>query len=130
MIRIAHRGIIKGPSVLENVPDRVLETLKEGYDAEIDVWYGENGWSLGHDHPMYDVSLDFLKTKGLWVHCKNSEAFMRLLKFPEINCFMHDDVSWKNGVHAVTSQKFLWVYPEVYTFDGALYGRCGSQWEH
>ena len=129
MIKIAHRGNTAGTSELENSPERVLEVLSKGYDVEVDAWYSEDSetFMLGHDEPQYKVSLDFLKTRGLWVHCKEVSCFRRLLKEPSINCFMHDHASWVRGIPAVTSHKYLWFYTEVYTFEGTIVGICGDE---
>ena len=129
MIKIAHRGNTSGISAVENSPTIIEDCLKKGYEVEVDVWYDE-GWKefkLGHDRGQYPVDLDFLKTSGLWIHCKNYAAFAELLKIPSINCFMHDHHSWKNGVPALTSHKYIWMYPEVYNTDGSIYGICGDE---
>jgi|7_EtaG_2_1085326.scaffolds.fasta_scaffold107075_2 hypothetical protein len=128
MIKIAHRGNTKGKTDRENSPTYIQESLQLGFDVEVDAWYVEesDSYFLGHDAPQFQVDLDFLMAEGLWVHCKHLKCFQSLLKVPEINCFMHDEESWKNGTPAVTSHQYLWSYPEVYTFDGKIYGICGD----
>ena len=51
------------------------------------------------------VNKEFIKTKGLWFHAKNVEAFHELLKL-NVTCFWHqnDDVT-------LTSNGFIWTYP-------------------
>jgi hypothetical protein len=115
MILISHRGNInkKNPS-LENNPSYVDIALEMGFQVEIDVWFIEGEFFLGHDSAQYKINIEWiLKRKSfLWVHCKNIlaiEEFNDISKNPsysEINYFFHntDDLT-------VTSKGFLWVYP-------------------
>ena len=106
MILIAHRGNIRGAeSERENNPAFVREALEKGYDAEIDVWYKEGKWQLGHDRGEYEIELEFLKQKGLWCHAKNLEAFYEMLKH-EVHCFWHEA-----DAYVLTSQGYIWTYP-------------------
>ena len=58
---IAHRGNINGPNQeMENNPDYILNTLRFGYDCEIDVHLINNELYLGHDAPTYKITVDFL----------------------------------------------------------------------
>jgi hypothetical protein len=58
---IAHRGNINGPNKeKENNPDYIFTALKLGYDAEIDIWYINNKWYLGHDNPVFEIKYNFL----------------------------------------------------------------------
>ena len=105
---IAHRGNLNGPNPLtENDPKRITQCIEDGYDVEIDVWYMDGDWFVGHDEPLYRIELEFLKQKGLWCHAKNIESLYELIQISdEINCFWHqtDDVT-------LTSFGFLWTYP-------------------
>lgn len=106
MIFIAHRGNISGPQPeKENKPDYIKEALSQGYDVEIDLWVVDGAYWLGHDKPVDVVDEEFLKTSGLWVHCKNVEALQRCLEL-NVHCFFHvtDNAT-------LTSQNFIWVYP-------------------
>lgn len=107
MILISHRGNINGPSPdKENNPYYILEAIFSGYNVEIDVRFDNNTFVLGHDFPQYEVSEEFLKQKGLWIHCKNINVLSKLITNPECNCFFHDtdDV-------VLTSKNYLWTYP-------------------
>lgn len=110
MILISHRGNITGkfPSQ-ENHPNYIDMALLEGYDVEIDIWFYNNSFYLGHDKPQYDVSLEWLneRKKKLWVHCKNIKAveyFNTFLK--EYNYFWHQE-----DTVTLTSKNFIWAYP-------------------
>ena len=122
-VRIAHRGNTTGNREMDNNQSAIVESLGKGYDAEIDVWLIGNYWCLGHDAPEYVVPEKFLINDNLWIHCKEQRSFF-VLSRTGLNCFMHDDTSYRNGVVAVTTKGFIWKYPEVYTLCGKLYGIC------
>lgn len=118
--KIAHRGNTRGRNLdLENKPSEIEKVSKDFY-VEVDVWYKENSYWLGHDTPDYQVSLSFLKNAKLFCHAKNIEALHQMLK-DEVHCFWHegDEVT-------LTSKGYVWKYPEVY-YNGSLWGVC-SDW--
>jgi hypothetical protein len=107
---IAHRGNIDGPnSSYENSIEYIDNALKTNYDVEIDIWLKGDEFYLGHDHPQYQVSMDWLigRKNNLWIHCKNIESLNffsnSLINF---NYFWHqkDDFT-------LTSQNYIWTYP-------------------
>ena len=112
---IAHRGNINGKSALyENEPGYIDKAIKQGFDAEIDIWYINSeqfGWSLflGHDEPQHRIDFNWLidRISHLWIHCKNIEAinYFRDCNF-KFNFFWHqeDDI-------ALTSLNYIWAYP-------------------
>lgn len=110
MILISHRGNINGPiPEAENKPEYIEDTIRLGYDVEIDVWVIENKIYLGHDTPQYlvDKIWLYLHKNSLWLHCKNIEAvsyFSNNLK--SFNYFWHE-----NDTVTLTSKKYIWVYP-------------------
>ena len=106
MILISHRGNINGINESrENSIEYISEALNLGFDVEIDVWYKDGEWFLGHDGPENYVVLDFLKNDKLWCHAKNIDALNKMLK-ENIHCFWHqeDDVT-------LTSCGFIWTSP-------------------
>lgn len=106
MILISHRGNINGIDVdNENNPLYIDRALGKGYDVEVDVWYVNGKWYLGHDEPTYEIELDYLKDNNLWCHAKNIEALNVMLN-NDIHCFWHqeDDVT-------LTSKGYIWTYP-------------------
>jgi hypothetical protein len=106
MILIAHRGNINGSNPRkENSPDYIREALEKGYDAEIDVWYRDDKWILGHDESLYNVDISFLRHPKLWCHAKNIPALEQMLD-AKIHCFYHD-----KDATVLTSRKFMWTYP-------------------
>ena len=104
---IAHRGLLHGPDLLlENHPDQISESLKQGFDAEIDAWYIDDKWVLGHNRPDYEISQNFLDQQGLWIHCKNIPAFFALRDDQgNHNYFWHD-----GDTLVLTSKGNVWTY--------------------
>ena len=50
---ISHRGNINGRiENYENNPDYIDDTIRLGYDVEVDVWMIEGVLFLGHDEPQ------------------------------------------------------------------------------
>lgn len=119
MNKIAHRGNIKGVSCRENEPSYLL-LAAENYYVELDVWFKDNEFWLGHDAPEYKVDLSFLKNDKFFCHAKNIEALHKMLE-NDVHCFWHE-----KDLVTMTSKKYVWKYPEVY-FCGKLWGVC-SDW--
>ena len=64
MYYISHRGnISKKNKELENHPEYINLALSKNYDVEIDIWFQNNNFYLGHDKPDYKVNIDFLLRK-------------------------------------------------------------------
>ena len=106
MILISHRGILNGKTDDDNKPKYIEEALSQGFDVEVDVWYIDKQFWLGHDKPQYKVSEGFLEHPNLWCHAKNIQALYIMDKNYHIHCFWHqkDDVT-------LTSRGFFWTYP-------------------
>lgn len=113
MILISHRGNINGRiEEAENRPDYIQDTIRLGYDVEIDVWYIDGEWWLGHDKPQYQIDLEWLQQRShnLWVHCKNTKAVEYFYEnendCKDINWFWHEEDKL-----TLTSYGYIWVYP-------------------
>ncbi len=107
MILISHRGNINGSiPERENEPLYIIEALERGFDVEVDVWWKDDGFWLGHDEPQYQVKEEFLQNIKLWCHAKNIEALDKMLNNKNIHCFFHqdDDVT-------LTSRGYIWTSP-------------------
>jgi len=81
MILISHRGNISGPNPeKENHPEYILAALQAGYDVEIDVWFENGKFMLGHDEPQYELPFELIDKKypKIWVHCKNMDSIYLL----------------------------------------------------
>jgi len=107
MILISHRGNINGPiSEKENHPDYILQAVGKGYNVEIDVWYKNGEFWLGHDSPQYKTSVEFLKNEKFWCHAKNLKALDKMLEH-DIHCFWHQEDDF-----TLTSRGYIWTYPK------------------
>jgi len=105
MIIISHRGNVSGRNKdLENEPKHCHRLLHSKRQVEVDVWYYNNSWYLGHDSPHYEIDLDFITLPGLWLHAKNLDA-AAALRCLGVNYFCHSDDDY-----AVTSMGYLWVH--------------------
>ena len=71
MILISHRGNINGKSNRENQPEYIQEALVRDFDVEVDIWYTDGEFWLGHDGPQYQIKESFLENSRLWCHSKN-----------------------------------------------------------
>lgn len=104
---IAHRGLLKGPNKnLENQPHQIQTVLDLGYDCEIDLWVFDDRLYLGHDGPQFNITEQFLKQPGLWIHCKNLSALAYCQNDIKLNYFWHE-----NDTYTLTSKGFIWAYP-------------------
>ena len=106
MILLSHRGNIDGKNEeRENAPDYIQQALDKGYEVEIDVWYKDDEWYLGHDEPTYHINVNWLRNKKLWCHAKNIQGLYSMFE-DNIHCFFHqeDDVT-------LTSNGYMWTYP-------------------
>lgn len=110
MIFIAHRGNLDGPNPdKENHPDYIQKALDAGFEVEIDVWYLDGKYLLGHDKPDYEVPVSFISNEKFWQHAKNIQALYRMncLRPKKLfNCFFHD-----TDDAVLTSGGMLWTYP-------------------
>ena len=106
MIFISHRGNLTGKHPQENHPDRINYCLSQEVEVEIDVWFVENVFYLGHDKPQYKTDKIFLNNNHLWIHCKNVETLNQFRFNTNTNYFWHE-----NDTVALTSQRFIWAYP-------------------
>ena len=106
---IAHRGNISGANPeKENTIKYLLKALDEGFECEVDLWFIDNGFYLGHDSPNEIIDEDFLLKYSdfLWIHCKNIEALEKISGLKTLNYFWHE-----NDKYTLTSKNFIWTYP-------------------
>jgi hypothetical protein len=129
MILISHRGNINGPRPeMENKPSYILQALQYGFDCEIDVWFKEGKFYLGHDEPLYDFPFTLIEKhhNKLWIHCKDMASLTKLNEIDstgiKLNYFGHD-----KDLGVLTSKGYIWstqpfdrgilVMPEVTNLD-------------
>lgn len=107
MIKIAHRGNVNGPSVLENSPGFLLDAIHKGFDIEVDIRFIDHTWFLGHDFATYPVGDAFINQikESAWFHCKNIQALERFDKK------IHKYFWHQNDDFTLTSNGYIWTYP-------------------
>lgn len=120
MILISHRGNLNGKNVQrENTEQYINLALDQGFDVEIDVWFLENKWFLGHDNPESETSWDFLNNAKFWIHAKNGDALNMLthlgLLNKELKFFWH-----QNDEYTLTSNNILWTFPNKKLFSNSV----------
>jgi len=105
---ISHRGNISGPNPQkENNPAYIKEALAKGYDVEVDVWYVDDKFWLGHDKPTYETDYGFLlSSPKLWIHAKNVDALYLLHEIAHV-FFIDSDQA------VLTSKNVLWNYTGI-----------------
>ncbi len=103
---IAHRGLLNGKDEqLENRPGTIKKALEAGFDVEVDVWYVDGLFFLGHDAPT-DILPDWLlEDKRAWFHAKNTEALKEMLSLDK-RVFYHTEETV-----VLTSRGDMWCYP-------------------
>jgi len=116
MIFISHRANLYGKDpTRENRITSVNECLNLGLHVEIDVWFHNGSFWLGHDKPESIIDEKFLENKKLWCHAKNSAALFRMLDNAKIHCFWHD-----TDKHTITSNGFIWSFPNCPTNEKSI----------
>lgn len=114
MIFIAHRGNLNGSIPdLENSPEHLMNAVNQGYDIELDIWYENNKFFLGHDFPKYEIKSPetMFPPSNTWYHCKNVEIlswFSDMRRYlPNLKYFWH-----QNDFYTVVSNtSYIWTFP-------------------
>jgi hypothetical protein len=116
MILISHRGNLTGKNAkLENKPLQIQKVLDLGFHCEIDVWFINGEYLLGHDEPKIHVKEYMIEHPNLWCHAKNLEALQEMLKNNKIHCFWHE-----SDQYTITSKQFIWTFPGKYASDNCI----------
>jgi hypothetical protein len=114
---ISHRGNINGKIIeAENRPDYIDDTIRLGYDVEIDLWFVDEKLYLGHDNFQYEINDKWLNERidKLWIHCKNIES-LNWIKNTSLHYFWHE-----NDTLTLTSKNYIWAYPGKQPIIGSI----------
>jgi hypothetical protein len=115
MILISHRGNVNGRfEDWENKPEYIDDALSLGYDVEVDVWFIDGKFMLGHDEPQYEIDYKFLMNEKLWCHAKNLDALFEMKKYA-IHYFWHE-----TDTVTLTSKNYVWAYPGKQPIKGSI----------
>lgn len=112
---ISHRGNLKGREPeKENHPEFIRKAHEAGFEVEIDVWYENGVFLLGHDVPQYAVAESWLTERMgvLWCHAKCSNSLYKMLELG-LHCFWH-----QSDRFTLTSRGIPWCYPNNYIING------------
>lgn len=105
-IWIAHRGNLTGPNInRENSIYVFQEAIDKGFHIELDVWYQNHHFWLGHNKPISAINPDFLKNQHAWCHAKSLDSLNALLDI-EAHCFWHQEDDM-----VLTSKGYIWALP-------------------
>ena len=101
MIYISHRGNLNGPDPKkENTLQAIIECIEKGYEVEVDLWYENNNFYLGHDKPIWKIETNLFKNKN---------SLQEILKYSPKNYFWHE-----SDLCTITSSGNIWLYPNNY----------------
>jgi hypothetical protein len=112
---ISHRGNLTGPGEQENSPEKIEKVIKRyGLDVEIDLWYTDRCFYLGHDRPEHKISIEFLRKNRnkLWIHIKNIDCLDQIAK-EDFNWFWHE-----TDKMTLTKKGQIWFYPGHFGVNG------------
>jgi len=114
-ILISHRGNLNGKvEEAENKPDYIQNAIELGYDVEVDVWFLDGKFWLGHDKPQYQTDYTFLMNEKLWCHAKNLDALFEMKKYA-IHYFWHE-----TDTVTLTSKNYVWAFPGKQPINGSI----------
>jgi len=107
MIFISHRGNLYGQDkTKENSIDSVNLALSLGFDVEVDVWFRNDRFYLGHDEPQYYIDKTYLANPNIWCHAKSTETLFAFKDLDiDIHYFWHEQDSY-----TITSKGYIWSY--------------------
>lgn len=117
MILISHRGNISGRiEDFENKPEYIEDTIRLGFDVEIDLRIHNDKFYLGHDEPQYEIYLEWLcqRNSKLWVHCKDIQSILKIQDKP-LHFFWHEE-----DMITLTSKNYIWAYPGKQPIKGSI----------
>ena len=113
MILISHRGNINGKLIeAENRPDYIDDTIRMGYDVEVDLWWVNGKTFLGHDKPQYEWLSN--RVDKLWIHCKNTDS-LSWIRSTILHYFWHEE-----DTLTLTSKNYIWTYPGKQPIIGSI----------
>jgi hypothetical protein len=113
---------VNGPDKrLENDIATIVHRCSNGLYSEIDIWYVNSKWYIGHDSPEQEITLEYLMSPYLFIHAKNVEAFHELQQLSDahglnLRIFYHTEEHY-----ALTTRGETIIYPGLPEKEGWLY---------
>lgn len=112
-LQLHHRGNSRCQPCVENDPAAIEQLVGAGRHVEIDIWRTADGLFLGHDTPMYPISIDWICNRKdyLLIHCKDGTTFSWLVAINgehgyDLNLFYHTDEDY-----VLSSRGWIIAYP-------------------
>jgi len=104
---ISHRGNLNGPDPeRENSLKAISECLEINIDVEVDIWFKDNCFFLGHDFPEIELDPSYFNNDKIWFHLKNIECLEHIKIHNPKHYFWHE-----NDTCTITSCGKFWFYP-------------------
>lgn len=119
MILISHRGNIDGSKPeYENKPSYIVQAIESGYQCEIDVWFVDGKFLLGHDEPTYEFPFELIEKyyNKLWLHCKDMASLSKFNQIDKIGCYLNY-FSHDKDMGVLTSKGYIW---STELYDGGI----------
>lgn len=107
---ISHRGNLKGINKSEeNTILAIHRALDYGFDVEIDIWFENQYFYLGHDNPTTKIDISNFNNKKIWFHAKNIKSLVEFKNENIINYFWHEE-----DQATIVSSGYFWLYPGIF----------------
>lgn len=95
----SHRGNLSGKSPRENEPAFLQEAIAAGFHVEVDLWFVDGAYFLGHDGPVHRIDLADFDREEVIFH----------LKSPHVPPLRHADAfAIENDDYVLTLRGLLW----------------------
>ena len=104
---ISHRGNIDGQDhANENTLFAIEKCFSKGLDVEVDLWFIDGDFFLGHDSPQHKIDINDINNNSIWFHLKNIEILGVIKNYNIQNYFWHQE-----DLFTLTSSQKFWIYP-------------------
>lgn len=104
---ISHRGNLYGADPEKENDPRYIEKAMLHCDVEVDLFFLDECFWLGHDFPKHQISLSWIEKykKNIWFHCKNLEAAWKIGQINSTKFFCHS-----SDPYVLINTGHIWVH--------------------
>lgn len=96
----SHRGNLSGKDPRENEPAFLLDCIALGFHVEVDLWFADGAYFLGHDEPTHRIDLADFDREEVIFHLKNAHV-------PHLE--RADAFAIENDPYVLTRRGLLWM---------------------